>query len=68
MGVLVEDIKLELQSLQQWQLSFVRRESNQVAHTLTNIATRSFMNNMWLNEIPCCIVEIVRRERASLTL
>jgi hypothetical protein len=41
-----------------------------VAHTLANIATRSFMNNMWLNEIPCCIVEIVRRESkfASLIL
>jgi hypothetical protein len=39
-----------------------------VAHTLANIATRSFMNNMWLNEIPCCIVEIVReREQVCLS-
>jgi ribonuclease HI len=63
MGVLVEDIKHELQSLQQWQLSFVRREGNQVAHTLANLATRSFMDNMWLNETPGCIAEIVQGEQ-----
>jgi hypothetical protein len=50
--VLVEDIKHELRSLQQWQLSFVCREGNQEAHTLARLATRNFMNNMWIHELP----------------
>lgn len=62
MGVLVEDIKHELQSLQQWQLSFVRREGNQAAHTLANLASRCFMNNVWLHSPPDCIAGIVQRE------
>jgi hypothetical protein len=41
MGMLVEDFKHELQSLQQWQLTFVRREGNQAAF----LASKTFMNN-----------------------
>ena len=65
MSVLVEDIKHELQSLQQWHLSFVCLEGNQVAHNLANLATRTFMNNMWLNELPECIAKIVQSEQVS---
>ncbi|XP_059441986.1 uncharacterized protein LOC132174332 [Corylus avellana] len=64
-GMLVEDFKLKLQSLQQWQLSFVRREGNQAAHTLANLASRTFMNNMWLHGPPECIVGIVQREQVT---
>ena len=63
MGMLVEDIKHELQTLQQWQLSFVRREGNRATHTLANLATRTFINNMWLYGSSDCIVEILRREQ-----
>ena len=63
MGVLVEDIKHELQFLQQWQLSFVRKEGNQASHTLANLATRTFKNNMWLFELPDCLFDIIQREQ-----
>jgi hypothetical protein len=37
-GHIVEDIKLELRAFQQWQLTFTRREGNQVAHLLAKYA------------------------------
>ena len=43
-GMLVEDIKQELQSPQQWHMSFVRREDNRGAHTLSKLATKNFMD------------------------
>jgi hypothetical protein len=55
--MLVENIKQELQSLQQWSLSFVRREGNKATHILSRLGTRSFMGTLWhaLNEPPACI-------------
>ena len=38
MGHIITDIKLELWTFQQWQLTFTRREGNQVAHLLAKHA------------------------------
>lgn len=55
MGHVVDDIRLEVQAFPQWQLFFVRREGNQVAHLLAKYAVRHFENNLWLSMPPDCI-------------
>jgi ribonuclease HI len=37
-GMVLEDIKLELQAIPQWRMTFVRRDGNHAAHTLSKWA------------------------------
>ena len=55
MGHVVEDIKVEVQAFHQWQISFVRREGNQVANLLAKYAVKHFENNLWLSMPLDCI-------------
>lgn len=62
MGMLVEDIRQEVQALQHWKISFVRRKGNKAAHNLSRLATRNVMDRLWIHKIPECIADIVQEE------
>lgn len=51
----VEDIKLEIQAFQQWQITFVRKEGNQVAHLLAKYVVKHVKNISWRETPPECI-------------
>jgi hypothetical protein len=49
MGHIIEDNKLELKGFQQWQLNFIRRNGNRVAHLLARSAMEK--NNDFIREM-----------------
>jgi hypothetical protein len=67
-GLLAEDIRSSLETFSSWRLEFVRRELNQVAHTLARLASKSNMDRVWDREPPKCIREIMELERTALQI
>ena len=65
-GQLVEDAKLILNSLPNWQPNHVRRNLNGAAHRLEKLATRHIIDRVWRNEIPNCICDIIQAEQIAL--
>jgi hypothetical protein len=49
-------------------MSFVHREGNRASHALSKLATRSVVDQQWLNESPECIDEIILIELVALSL
>jgi hypothetical protein len=68
MGMLLEDIRTELQTVPSWRMRFVRREENKATHALAKAATKDFINQQWMCATPKYISEIVRMERTVLSL
>ncbi|XP_059446805.1 uncharacterized protein LOC132178381 [Corylus avellana] len=66
MGHIIEDIKLELQVFQRWQLTFIRREGNNVAHLLAKYAMEHTHGFCWKDIPPDCIREAVLSEQVTL--
>ncbi|XP_059429127.1 uncharacterized protein LOC132162934 [Corylus avellana] len=66
-GLMVTDIKRELETLSQWRMQFVPRGSNGVAHILSKEATTSFLNKCWINEVPDCIKDLVLLESRAVS-
>ena len=66
MGHIVEDIKLETQAFQQWQLTFTRREENRVAHLLAKYAVKHDHNFYWRDTSPNCIRGVLLLEQFAL--
>jgi hypothetical protein len=58
-GHIIEDVLKVLGSLRNWNNRHVKREVNFVAHGLVKNAIRIFMDNVWLEELPNCIHDIV---------
>ena len=58
--MIVANIKQKLLCLQQWRMTFVRREGNGAAHALSKVATESVMIKRWLNEQLECISEMLQ--------
>ena len=61
-GMLVEDLRKELQAIPQWQMTFTRREGNKAAHALAKWASRNNVTLQWLYTTPECTQDIVRME------
>jgi hypothetical protein len=63
---LVEDIRVELQSLPRWKMAYVRREANQTAHKLAQMASSQMMDRL-LTYIPAdCIAETIIAEQSAI--
>ena len=65
-GHLVEDIQVELQSLQCWKMVYVRLEANQTAHKLARMASRQMEDRLWTSGPPKCIAETIVAEQSAL--
>lgn len=66
-GLLVADIKRELEGIPQWRMRFVRREGNRTAHVLSKEATTSLIDKRWLSESPDCMKDLVLVELNALS-
>jgi ribonuclease HI len=64
-GLLVEDIRRDLQVFQQWRMSYICREGNCAAHSLSKFATINLVDMHWLFEPPDCIKDIIRMEQIT---
>jgi hypothetical protein len=68
MGHKNEDIKVELKSKAHWQLTFVKREGNNVAHNLAKFALKNCISDTWHDAPPACISETLLLEQSALGL
>jgi acyl carrier protein phosphodiesterase len=66
MGHLIEDVKVELQAVVDWQLTFVRREGNKVAHDLAKYAWTHCLAETWHDMPPDCIHDTLLLEQLAL--
>jgi hypothetical protein len=41
LGIVMEDLKMEVRNVKQWRMSFVKRDRNHIAHVLAKYAIRS---------------------------
>jgi hypothetical protein len=64
LGHVIEDIKVELQELDQWQMTFVKRDGNK-ATLLSKYAVQHAVDKFW-QEPPDCIREILLLEQIAL--
>ncbi|XP_059440462.1 uncharacterized protein LOC132172916 [Corylus avellana] len=67
-GQIITDIKWVLESLTQWSIRHIKREANSAAHGPAKCALRSSDTQVWLEEVPSCISEIVFLEQMALML
>lgn len=51
-GHLIADILLALSSIPAWEMGYVRREGNNVAHVLAAVAMHENVNRVWLYDPP----------------
>jgi hypothetical protein len=61
-GHFVEGITVKTQGLRVASMVHVGREANSAAHCLANEASSTFLDSVWLEEIPSCILQVVLRE------
>ncbi|KAF5475450.1 hypothetical protein F2P56_007254, partial [Juglans regia] len=54
-GMLIEDVKIQLNSYEEWSASHVRREGNQAAHKLAKDALLHSISSVDMGFIPNCI-------------
>jgi ribonuclease HI len=64
-GHFIEGIKQEVLNLNSYSFVHVSRALNEAAHTLAKSAAINFCDDVWLEEVPLCIVDIVSREQRS---
>jgi ribonuclease HI len=67
-GMMLDDIRIQLQHVSHWRVEFVRREGNQAAHTSAKMASKDCVNQQWVFVTPYCIVDIARMERIALSV
>lgn len=66
LGHVIEDIKLELNSLAHWKFTFVRRKGNQIAHCLAKFAVLNCITDSWSATPPTCISDLLVLEQTAL--
>jgi hypothetical protein len=64
----VEDIHVLLSSFRSWQVEYVKKELNEPVHRLAMIAENAGVANIWMEETPHCIDDIVVLEQAALVV
>ena len=64
---MLEDIHEGVRIFSEWKMGHVRREKNEAAHVLAQLAISSFsVDSVWLEGFPECISSIVLQEFPSL--
>jgi len=59
----VEGSKQDVHHLRSFAFVHIPRVLNEAAHTLTKSAAASLCDDVWLEDIPACILDIVTREQ-----
>jgi hypothetical protein len=50
LGHIVEDVRLEVQDLGPWKFTFVKRDGNHAAHSLSKFAAHNALDQTWRDE------------------
>ena len=58
-GHIVEDARGVLNNLRSWLIGHVKRDLNSTAHFLAKEAMKSVMDQIWMEEVPNCILNDV---------
>jgi hypothetical protein len=61
--IFIEGIKQEVLYLISYYFAHVSRALNEAAHTLAKSAAANLCDDVWLEDIPSCIFDIVSREQ-----
>jgi hypothetical protein len=64
----VDDAQVVLGMHQSWMVSHVKREANSAAHHLAKFALLCPTEQIWMEEIPKCIYDIVLLEQFPLVV
>jgi ribonuclease HI len=67
-GQIIDDVKMVLNSLRKWSSRHIKREANSAAHGLAKYTTRINESQVWLEDAPTCIFEVVNLEQLALSL
>ena len=66
-GQVIEDIRTTMWRIPWWELKYIRRQENHVAHVLADMAVRENMNMVWFYTMPECIREHVQADISALS-
>jgi ribonuclease HI len=65
-GQLVEDTRMVIHSFSSWRVSHISRVANSAAHGLAKAAVKHIIDQVWMEEIPICICDVVLLEQSAL--
>ena len=67
-GHIIEDIKVVLSNFHRWEVGHIRREGNAAAHHLAKWAIGAKNEQIWVEETPRCIEDVVLLERLNIAV
>jgi hypothetical protein len=67
MGLMIDDIQQELETIQSWRMTYANSEGNSAAHFLSKFALSNFMTIQWFFEPAQRILDIIWREQIALS-
>ncbi|XP_059436514.1 uncharacterized protein LOC132169501 [Corylus avellana] len=67
-GHLIDEARMLLRHFRTAQVRHVKRNSNKAAHGLAKEAVRKCIDNIWMEEMPPCISDILAIERTALVI
>jgi ribonuclease HI len=65
LGIVAEDLTTKILQIQQWKMSFIKRDGNKIAHVLAKYAIQHGVEFMWTSP-PDCIRELLLLEQFAL--
>jgi hypothetical protein len=66
-GHIVEDTRGVLNNLRSWFVGHVKRDANFAAYFLAKEAVKNLMDQIWMEEVPNYIVNVVTLEQTTLS-
>lgn len=67
-GQIVGDARVVLNNLRSWFIAHVKRDANSAAHVLAKEAVRHVNDQIWMEEVPMCIYDIITLEHFALSI
>jgi len=67
-GSIIIEAREALKYFPEWEVGFVRRNCNNVAHQLARLAVSQELNQIWMYSFPSCISESVTAERGLISI
>jgi hypothetical protein len=67
-GSIITEAREALKYFPEWEVGFVRRNCNNVAHQLARLAVSQELNQIWMYSFPSCISESVTAERGLISI
>jgi ribonuclease HI len=66
-GHIVGDVRYVLNNMRSWEIGHVKHGANGAAHVLAKEAGRHAEEQIWMEEIPTCIFDIITLEQSTLS-